>query len=66
MKKKLNIKNLIMLLVHIISLIVIVYDVTVITIQLSSTWTLFGFFTFAVAVIAAELTSEYFANKKRK
>lgn len=66
MKKKLNIKNLIMLIVHIISLIVIVYDLTIITVHLSSSWTLFGFLTFCIAVIAAELTYEYFVNKKRK
>ena len=66
MKKKLNVKNLIMVIIHIISLIVIIYDLTTIIIHLSSSWTLFGFFTFCIAVIAAEITYEYFANKKRK
>lgn len=65
--KKLNVKNLIILVIFTISLFVVLYDITFITINIAKIggWTLFGFVTFLLAAATLELTYEYlFENKK--
>ena len=61
--KKVNKKNLIMLMIHLMSMLIVLYDLTIITIKLNSCWSAFGLITFCISAILMELTYEYL-NKK--
>lgn len=69
MKKRINTKNLAILITFVISMIIVLYDLTILTINIAKIggWTAFGFITFLIAAGAMELSYEYlFDNKKRE
>ena len=63
---KLNVVNLLVLIVFLLSMGLIIYDLITIIMNFNSTWTLFGIIIFFVSAIVAELSYEYLSKKKRK
>ena len=63
---KLNVINLLILIIFLLSMGLIVYDLGTVIINFNSTWTPFGILTFCVSAIVAELSYEYLIHKKRK
>ena len=68
LKKRLNIKNLVMLMIFVISTSVVIYDFVILTINIAKIggWTMFGFITFLIAVVFMELTYEYLFETKKE
>lgn len=71
-KKKLNVKNLIIIILFLISCSLIVYDLLFLFFNISKSggWTLYGLISFLLSVIVAQLTfdciNENLNKKKRK
>ena len=63
---KLNVVNLLVLIVFLLSMGLIIYDLITIIMNFNSSWTPFGILTFCVSAIVAELSYEYLNKKKRK
>ena len=63
---KLNVTNLLVLIIFLLSLGLIIHDLINIIINFNAMWTPFGIITFFIAVIIAELSYEYLSKKKRK
>ena len=63
MLKKINKKNLAVMIVFLISLAIILHDLYIIVTILNTGWTLLGILTFCIAVIICELSYEYIENK---